>query len=387
VRWAVRTDGNAGFLFVNNYQRLQPMPAKDAVQFQIRLAHGALLIPARPITLPADQSFFFPFNLNLGAANLTYATAQPICQLKQGTTTYTFFEKIPGITAEFRFDTPQPAMQAAVHPATAGTDERIFTTDHTGTEPVYRLSGLDDASCAIILLDEPTALNCWKIQLDGHEVLCLTKAGLTVDGNNMTLTSPNLADLTVSIFPPPPSLTINGESVAGEPDGIFRRFTAAKLPAQAAPIAIPYVVTAPGPARQIKTGHGKVAEAPTDADFDNAAVWRIKLPSNITPDRDLLLRIHYIGDVARLYLDGKLIDDNFYNGDPFDLGLRRFGPYIYNKELLLKILPLRKDAPIYLPPDAWPKFEDSSSGVALNAIDVIENHSAQFASSDAKSVP
>src|SRR4029077_8382449 len=33
LRWSVRSDGEAGFVFVNNYQRLQPMPAKGGVQF------------------------------------------------------------------------------------------------------------------------------------------------------------------------------------------------------------------------------------------------------------------------------------------------------------------------------------------------------------------
>jgi len=35
LRWSVRSDGNAGFIFVNNYQRLQVMPPKRDVQFTI----------------------------------------------------------------------------------------------------------------------------------------------------------------------------------------------------------------------------------------------------------------------------------------------------------------------------------------------------------------
>ncbi len=79
---------------------------------------------------------------------------------------------------------------------------------------------------------------------------------------------------------------------------------------------------------------------PTDADFDNAAVYRIKLPPvGLALTRDRMLRLHYVGDVARLYLDGKLLGDNFYNGTTFDLGLQRFGNAIYQGELVLKILP------------------------------------------------
>ena len=46
LRWSVRSDGTTGFLFVNNYQRLQPMPAKEDVQFELQLTGDTLRIPA-----------------------------------------------------------------------------------------------------------------------------------------------------------------------------------------------------------------------------------------------------------------------------------------------------------------------------------------------------
>ena len=41
--------------------------------------------------------------------------------------------------------------------------------------------------------------------------------------------------------------------------------------------------------------------------------------------------------------------DNFYNGKVFQVGLKRYAPQVYSSNLTLKILPLQKDAPIYLP--------------------------------------
>ena len=83
--------------------------------------------------------------------------------------------------------------------------------------------------------------------------------------------------------------------------------------------------------------------------------------------------MNYAGDVARIYLDGKLLTDNFYNGNAFDLGLKRFAPDIYQKELLLKILPLQKSAPIYITGDTWPQ-----EAAALQSADVIETHEVQL---------
>ena len=87
-----------------------------------------------------------------------------------------------------------------------------------------------------------------------------------------------------------------------------------------------------------------------DSDFTNAAVWQITLPQKLDLRSNPLLRIHYVGDVARLTLNGRLIDDNFYAGRTFDLGLNRYAPEILTGDLRLEILPLRKDAPIYSNP-------------------------------------
>ena len=54
-----------------------------------------------------------------------------------------------------------------------------------------------------------------------------------------------------------------------------------------------------------------IALAPTEADWAQAALWKIKLPGKLDLSENHLFKIHYLGDVARLTLDGKLIEDNF----------------------------------------------------------------------------
>ncbi|MBR1667504.1 MAG: beta-galactosidase [Bacteroidaceae bacterium] len=104
-----------------------------------------------------------------------------------------------------------------------------------------------------------------------------------------------------------------------------------------------------GALRAITIGGAKVAEEPVDADFDDAAVYRITLPAD-TVARQGLMQILYRGDVARLYAKGKLIGDNFYNGRPFLYGLWRLPADV--TELELRILPLQKDMPVYFPKEA-----------------------------------
>ena len=79
------------------------------------------------------------------------------------------------------------------------------------------------------------------------------------------------------------------------------------------------------------------------------------------------MRIHYIGDVARLTLNGKLIDGQFLQRPEFDLGLNRYAPEIFTGDLRLEILPLRKDAPIFFEPKARPDFGADESLVKLQS--------------------
>jgi beta-galactosidase len=117
----------------------------------------------------------------------------------------------------------------------------------------------------------------------------------------------NSADLAVSVLPGGSEvLGSNGEGdVATSTDGLFTRLTAKHAQHSDIHVAAELVGDA-RPPRPISKGRQGVAEAPSDDDFGRAAVWRLKLPPSIDPFRDLLLRVRYVGDVARLYLDGRL---------------------------------------------------------------------------------
>ena len=115
-----------------------------------------------------------------------------------------------------------------------------------------------------------------------------------------------------------------------------------------------------GTLRTIVKGRAKVAEAPSENDWQQAAVYRVPVEAG----KDALLRISYRGDCARLYADGKLVADNFYYGRPFLYGLWRLPAGVTSLEL--RILPLQPTAPIYLPREA-----DKTAGEQVTGIDII----------------
>jgi hypothetical protein len=93
---------------------------------------------------------------------------------------------------------------------------------------------------------------------------------------------------------------------------------------------------------------------------------------------DPILRLHYSGDVARVLLNGKFITDDFYNGNAFDIGLRRHAPEILNGDLRIEILPLRKDAPVYMAESARLDFGSAAGVAALQSVEIIPRFQSQL---------
>ena len=116
-------------------------------------------------------------------------------------------------------------------------------------------------------------------------------------------------------------------------------------------------------------GSQKVAAMPTDEDFDAAAVWNLdfsKVQSSMFNVQ--YLKIDYAGDCARVYADGKLVMDNFWNGKPMLVRMSDLA----GKKVELRILPLRKDAPIYLQKEQKEILDNSKAALLqLNSINIL----------------
>jgi hypothetical protein len=122
--------------------------------------------------------------------------------------------------------------------------------------------------------------------------------------------------------------------------------------------------------------------APEDKDFATATLWAIELPALPVENRavgDVFLQLRYHGDVARLYVGGRLIDDNFWNGLPWQVGLHEVdGLWKSHPDMLqVRILPLPPKAPMYLEAK---QPESANGGVAavLEGVDVVPQYRIQI---------
>ena len=247
LRWAYRSKDGKGFIFINNYERLQQLSAKRNVQLTI----CGVELPKMDV--PAGTICILPVNID----GIRYATAQLVAK-REGKI---YMEQIDGI------------------PTTIAVGDKVLRNlKAKGIDvPVYK---------NIYLLTSRQAERLFLVEKDHQDV------------DDQTPIVNKMREASVW--------------------------------------------------RTITKGVNKVAEEPSDEDFEQAAVYIIDLPEQ--ERAELLLNIDYRGDVARLYADGKLIDDNFYHGRPFQYALWRLPNGC--RRLELRILPLQKDMPIYFPREA-----------------------------------
>ena len=266
LRWAIRCQGDSGFVFINNYERFCTLTTKKNVQLSL----SGMNLPR--LTIPSGTMAVLPVNI----ADIRYATAQLVAR-RDGKL---YMMQIPGIPTTI-------AMQ---------NGKTLKNVKAKGTaKPVYD--------------------NIYLLNREQAERLFL--------GN-----------------------------VEEQRVGDVVQFTKVKEA---------------GTLRTIKKGKAKVAEAPSEQDWQQAAVYKIQLTSDLLPFTSALLSITYRGDCARLYADGKLVADNFYYGRSFLYGFWRLPKDC--TELELRILPLQPDAPIYLPREA-----DRTAGEAITKIEIINRN-------------
>lgn len=249
LRWAVRSKSGSGFIFINNYERLQNLSAKR----DVRLEACGVKLPK--MNIPAGTICILPINID----GIRYATAQLIAK-RDGKL---YMEQIKGMPTTIVLN-----------------DGKVLrNVKARGTEkPVYK--------------------NIYLLTSDEAGRLFLPQANQDY-----------------SVF-----------------SATYEKVREAKT------------------LRTITIGVNKVAEEPTDEDFEQAAVYRVKVPVEAVENIQRLLTIDYQGDCARLYAGGRLIADHFNNGRPFLFGLWRLPKGC--TELELRILPMQQNEPVYFPREA-----------------------------------
>ncbi len=375
VRVSARTLGNRGFVFFNNYARNYPLPDHPGIQIKLILPSETVVLPRKPIDLVSGAYGIWPVNLDLNGILLKYATAQPLTRVRDGNVEYYFFVAPPGFRPEFAFDESTLAsLNAATAVISRATGVRYVDGIAPGPGVAVSLRSKAGQTVQIVVLTPSEALDVWKCRVAGGEHVLLSPADVFFEDvfsedTSLHLRARDVRQLRFSVFP-----ALKNAPLANVPlrrtgrDGVFASYSAAVPPKQV-PVRWEKIRAA-APSVPGKVGKYN-AMAPTDSDFDRAGAWRIVIPAHALDGlSDAFLRIQYAGDVARLDADQRLLADDFYKGTTWEIGLKRFASEVLGKNLELKVMPLHKDAKIYLPHDAWPQFPPSGEIAEVSGIRV-----------------
>jgi len=389
-RASVRSKGDAGFIFFNNYVRNYAMPARPATQFLIRLPADpagtarTLAVPRHPVDIPSGAYFIWPFNLRVGGVAICYSTAQLFTRLDDAGKTTLYFEAIPGIPVEFALEAASIRALHASSAAQAKSNGVLYLSAITpGLDSAIDLIARQGKSVRIVVLTQHEAESAWKVKIDGRDHLLLTSADFLSDstsGSPIWLRSRGSAHFEFAITPPVDTLLKASLPLTRTAADLnVDEFSADTLPRDI-PIEVREIRPA-GEAPPVKIGPAPawrangVAEAPPETELPQTAQWSITIPpGSIKGLSEAYIEIRYKGDLARLYAGGRLLDDNFYNGQPWSIGMRRYLDAQGGGSFTLSILPLRSDAPVYFELPHSLQFSSSGQIVRLDTIKAVPEY-------------
>jgi hypothetical protein len=388
-RAAVRSKGDSGFIFLNNYVRGYAMPAWPAAQFQIRLPQGTLQVPRQPIAIPSGAYFIWPLNLRVGGVTIRYSTAQVFTRLDAGgqneSVPVIYFEAMKGIPVEFALDSDSVrSLRTSSGQVSREADTTYVSGVQPGIDSSLDLVALDGRKVRLVVLSTEEAENAWKVRIQGADHLLVTAQDFFADPasarQNIWLRSIGNPRFNFSITPPlaAPLASTLPLTVQSAGPGVARY--AAQAPAsqpkfkgtqtRIAGVAPP-VKLGPPPAWR----SNGVAMAPSEGDLAQAAKWSIQLqPGAADGLSELYLETKYVGDVARLYRGSQLLTDNFFNGRPWCIGLRRFLDPQGATNFDLSVLPLRRDAPVYFETPKPLDFPSHGQSVGVDSMRLIPEY-------------
>ncbi|MGW0566369.1 beta-galactosidase [Streptomyces tauricus] len=410
LRWAVRASADSGFLFVNNHQPHEELPAHPDTSFTVEFPAGpALTFPSTPVTVPTGAYFCWPLRLDVGGLRLDWATAQPVCTVvvddgdadadadgdgdgdgdgEGDGRTVLVLAASEGVPVELALDARTLRSVRTPSGECVTLDDRVLITGlRPGTDALVEVDTADGERVGLLVLDARTARTAYKGVAWGAERLVLCEAGAGVvfdeharDGQGELRVHGPAGATSFAVLPAPPRPpVVKGAHVRESADGVFTRYRVTGDGREPRPVlraAEAVLVRAVGPAPEPVTGVQGRASAPADEHYDTtAAEYAITVPDGL-PLTGTLLRVHWSGDVARAYVGDRLVADQFHSGRVWDIALDRLPAFALRGEgLRLRVLPRAADARVYVPEGAQgtPRTEGTSdAGGAVVAVGRVE---------------
>ncbi|GAF64375.1 beta-galactosidase [Bacillus sp. TS-2] len=319
-RFAIRSNGESGYLFINNYQDHVKTQKQEDFSLFIELEKESIQLPSQGgLALEKDESCILPFNLDLNGCTLQYATAQFMTSIEVENESYYFFYTPNGLTSEYMIKNS---------PVATITGTGIETEEHENHSLVKVINESHNRidihlqngkTLHICTLSDKDSQNFWKFSRKGQDYVFVTEATVLVSEEDVRLEIEDPATVELKVFPPLKEETsFKGCTVKKEKQqpGLFETYDLSFKPKQE-----------------------KVLR--TEQVSDSQLKLEI-LPSAFSDVKELLIKVDYVGDIGYAYIDGELIHDHFYNGGTWEIGLKKHEEKLKTKEIYLYVSPYRE---------------------------------------------
>lgn len=329
LRYAVRSNGKSGFVFMHNYQDHVQMPDLKGLKINVACQSETVSFPENgTFNLKSGVSAILPFHISFDGIQVRMATVQPFCKFVNQGKTYHVFASIDGIAPEMVFQGKQKLSGSGFKTSTRnGNTVATFAPD-ADAEIVF-------GQTSFLIIPFKSALDAYVSGKKYDEHLIISNATVLTDNENLQVISENNEEFDLKIYPE---------------------------------------------VKTVKATKGEVTRLKSTQ--KNISLWHISLPkvsANISltkaddrhfvlkaPNLDLLdisdvfIKFDYRGDRGICMMNGLLVTDDLYASQPWYIGLKRFREQLKSSEMYFYFIPMRNDAPYlrYLDKNVIPDFGD-----------------------------
>jgi hypothetical protein len=196
-------------------------------------------------------------------------------------------------------------------------DGKLYLTVEPGAGHSFTLTARDGKAVRVTTLTRSEAERAWCGAAWGEERLIISDADLFFTGQSVEVRSQGESEISLTIFPAVNDwpLKAYGGALTVDQQGVSSKLCLS------APARYPDI-------RLKDCGAGR---------------FQIDLPEDVMSGlNDIFLQFDYEGDMGSLFLNGRLIADNYNNDTPWRVGLKRFLPEALAHRLVARFWPLRK---------------------------------------------
>jgi hypothetical protein len=347
LRYAARAAKGSGFIFLNNYQDHVAMQDLSDLVLKLKSSDGEISIPSEgSFTLKRDVSAILPVNIKLGANTLRSATVQPLSILRSAGVSRFIFFSIDGFPPELVFDKGHVTNQENCH--VESSNGAVVVRGETGRVFSFELDG-----APVLVVPRKLALQAVDL---GDGRMMFADATVTLNESRATILMSGGTQVDVLLYPASKrELRVTGakETRLDSPSPVISATRLQFMP-------VTYTATW----RQITPRR-----------------YGLKITAPLGSLHDVFMRVNYIGDTGMAFFDGRMIDDHFYSGRPWEIGLKRFLPEVEGKEIVFVLQSLKRDATYWndIPESFRPTFAPGENEyLDVRGVDFIPEYSAEI---------